>query len=721
MITKNRLIIVFTLFYLFIEIGFRALINDQLKAPVVSQEVTDLFATIGRLISSIGFTVILFNWLKNNPWVSEHPKKSIAGLYFTCFLFITIITSLALSWLPVNTQVRAFYGQFIKNRTYFEFIENESTNSVSEVKLTTIPLIALNSQYALSDIKSEIEPAIPTVLDSMIFNNQGYFLASLGRVENEYIPFWVLYNRASSFYDQNISGERLEQGILMVRMLYRKYARETFHNYRTDVLQSFYTAGSTTFFIDDKSSDLAQKEFWVTETYNTKGKVYWWNQVNYSPLMSTRHRRDDLDALHNISNSYKKKSHGFNSIDTSAEYYELMKRHRNFFESRLNFFGPNEMVDISLQQTIINDATARCKNFNLNALSQAQKQLIQTTKPISSVVTITEIDGKKKMSRVSIDDESLKDNITICDYRGLTETIRQLLLDKATRENRSRGFQRDINTLEEFKQTAHAKQEITAQLSKHFGISLKPLTAASNDYFAYVVKTVARHNIGKQISEQAASARFSCNKNCGKEIPLGLDRVSLMSLPIFREKIQPSFPFMYDADNRFISTSDSKSSRDESLKRLSQRQKRDVDNILQLISSGKVMKSDLAPYTRASLGPIILMVFANLAILLNIGTLLVACFKVKKNISIWLITLTLCFSPFVFELFSANSQFAMQSKFHTTRSWLLGANRMVSSVPLVESSAETVMKRLLLWYLTFDNEDIGKERLRGSLYKELHS
>lgn len=721
MTSRNRLIIVFTLFYLFIEIGFRALINDQLKAPVVSQEVTDLFVTIGRLISSIGFTVILFNWLKNNQWVNEHPKQSIAGLYFTSFLFITIVTSLALSWLPVNTQVRAFYGQFIKNRTYFEFIENESPNSVSEVKLTTIPLIALNSQYALSDIKSEIEPAIPSVLDSLIFNNKGYFLASLGRVESEYIPLWVQYNKASSFYDQNIRGEKLEQGLMMVRMLYRKYARETFHDYRANVLQSFYTDRIAAFFIDEKSSELARKEFWVTETYDGKGKVYWSNKVNYSPLMSTRHRRDDLDALHNIGNFYKKKSYGFNSIDTSAEYNELMKRHSNFIESNLIFTGPSEMVDASLKQVIINDATARCKNFSLNALSQAQKQLIQDTKPISSVVTITETDGKKKMSRVFIDDESLKNNITICDYRGLTETTRQLLMDKATRENRSRGFQRDINTLEEFKQTAYAKQEITARLSKHFGISLKPLTAANNDYFAYVVESVTRHNIEKQISEQAASAGLSCKKNCGKEIPLGLDRVSLMSLPIFREKIQPSFPFMYDANNQFISTSDSKFSRDESLKRLSQRQKSDVDNILQLISSGKVMKSDLAPYTRASLGPIILMVFANLAILLNIGTLLVTCFKVRKNISIWLITLTLCFLPFVFELLSANSQFSIQSKFHTTRSWLLGANRMVSSVPLVESGAESVMKRLLLWYLTFDNDDIGKERLRGSLYKDLHS
>ena len=62
MLKRNHLIIFFTVLYLFIEIGFRAVVNELLKAPIVSQDVTDMFVVLGRLVSAIGFTVILFGW-----------------------------------------------------------------------------------------------------------------------------------------------------------------------------------------------------------------------------------------------------------------------------------------------------------------------------------------------------------------------------------------------------------------------------------------------------------------------------------------------------------------------------------------------------------------------------------------------------------------------------------------------------------------------------------
>ena len=144
MFTKNRLIILFTLLYLFIEIGFRALVNEHLRAPGVATDVTDMFVVLGRLISAIGFTVILFNLLKNNETVSGHPKKCIAGLYLSSFIVISIITSLALTWLPIETQMRAFYAHYYKTAAYYSSVENSKTPvNISEARLTTLPLLMI--------------------------------------------------------------------------------------------------------------------------------------------------------------------------------------------------------------------------------------------------------------------------------------------------------------------------------------------------------------------------------------------------------------------------------------------------------------------------------------------------------------------------------------------------------------------------------------------------
>lgn len=336
MFTKNRLIILFTLLYLFIEIGFRALVNEHLRAPGVAKDVTDMFVVLGRLISAIGFTVILFNLLKNNETVSEHPKKCIAGLYLSSFIVISVITSLALTWLPIETQMRAFYAHYYKTAAYYSSVENSKTPvNISEARLTTLPLLMI-METPFSDVQDYAEPLIPNTIDNLIYDNQRFYLKSLGKIENQFSGFWVQYQKAFSLQEYKTSGKELEKGTQWIRALYRKYAREAFLDYRADVLESFDLKAIR--FIKssvEDSREFHHDENWQTETYDQSGKVLWSPNVNKS-LLSGKHRRDEVINLHTLENGFKKERHGFNSIESSAEFYELLRRHENYFKSELS-------------------------------------------------------------------------------------------------------------------------------------------------------------------------------------------------------------------------------------------------------------------------------------------------------------------------------------------------------------------------------------------------
>ncbi len=718
MLNRKSLIIVFTLMYLFIEIGFRAVVNEHLKTPIVAQDVTDMFVVLGRLISAIGFTVILFGLLKNNPIVSEHPKKAITGLYLSSFIVISVITSIALTWLPLDTQVRAFYGSYYKSFAYFSHIEkNGDSSEVSEAKFTTFPLLMI-SEPNLATVRDTAEPLIAKTIDNMVYSNSSYYLASLSKIEHEFTGLWGQYQRANAHLQQNTSGDKLNKGAFGIQMLYRKYARDAFIQYRQDVMRSFYS--NRLMYVssfDETSLDYHRDENWKTETYDQAGKVIWNPSVNKT-IVPGGNRRDDVEKLHNIERSFKKARHGFNTIESSSEYYELLNRHQKYFEAQLPFLEKQDSTAYEYASQLIEYAKSRCQENKLDAISSEQKALLNQHVS-AAVYTVTSSKDKTEVSFIPIDYKGFKNNVTICDYRNMELQMRKLYVYLANKENTSRGFDHDINLLSEFKKTPYAKQEITERLEKRLGISLATIQIANKAYFEYVYKAVVTKEVHTALSEEAVKAKLSCNKRCADFIPLGLDRISLLSLPVFREKLQPEFPDMYDSNGRFISATESRESRIQTLERISDKQKGEAQKILGLIHNNQVTKSDLAPYTKATLGPILLMLFANIAILINCASLILTLLKVKRVSFAVLITLLMLSLPLVVEKLGSHSAFSVGTTHNTTTTWLLGANRIISSIPLVEHAAKRTIMHLLHWHLEFFRENVGKDQLRGKLYKQL--
>ena len=717
MLKRNHLIIFFTVLYLFIEIGFRAVVNELLKAPIVSQDVTDMFVVLGRLVSAIGFTVILFGWLKNHPYVSKHPKKSIAGLYLSSFVVISVITSLALTWLPLNTQIRAFYASYYKSSAYFEHAEKYgNTAEVSETKFTTLPLLMI-SEPSLATVQNTAEPLIAKTIDNLVYNNRSYYLTSLSKVEHAFSNLWVQYQRANYYLQQEMIGEELDKGAFGIQMLYRKYARDAFINYRINVMRAFYADRLLHVeSYNETSFEYHRDENWKTETYNQTGKVIWNPSVNKTIVPGGK-RRDDVEKLHNIENNFKKEPHGFNTIESSTEYYKLLELHERYFQLQLSF-DKRATVDNEYASKLLEYAKSRCQEFKLGDISLEQKALLnQHISP--AVYTVTSSQGKTEVSFIPIDYEGFKQNVTICDYRNIETHMRKLYVDIANKENAIRGFNHDINLLSEFKKTPYAKKEITKQLEKKLDLNLATIKKADKAYFEYVYKAVLTKKVQTALSKEAATAKLSCKKKCGEIIPLGLDRVSLLSLPVFREKIQPEYPDMFDTNDRFISATESTESRNQSLLRISNKQKNEAQKILALIHNNQVTKTDLSPYTKATLGPILLMLFANIAIFLNIASLLLTILKVKRVSVAILVTLMMLSLPFAAEKYGSHSAFNVGTSHGTTTTWLLGANRVLSSIPLVESVAKRTTMHLLHWHLQFFRDNVGKNELRGKLYQQL--
>lgn len=571
--------IIYSILYLLLEIAFRSRLLETIGVVSDTSSIENI-ETLGRLISSLGFAIILASLVK----VKKAPvflkiitfvmvySLSFGGFFVAQkYMVDSIVDSV-----PSEVKEKAFYLQLYKENVYYGkmysknfpyTIENKDT-SQSKVFLANLPLLNIdNTRYIDVLIKNKsslIDNSVEYGVDASSEAILSDWLDATGKLNGSYDKFKKAQDKAHKKI-KSINKDA-EEAFKMIEY----YKKEEFRGYRNYILSIYATgnylsAGNTNRGLDyrvgtkDSTAIFDRSSMYNSIRYDNKGTLFVkndtkqsliFNQYGVHPRYSLRKSAIDFNE-DNITT--KESLNAFmNAFENSmvARIYEPLKFKLKLIDGKLGY----KYSDTVLNR--LNDLKANvCKKYRYNVDVMEAYPNIGVHRGINNKIYVLS-DGKYEMSYNASFEALDNNNFMICSFDSKTSQFKLILMDIANKFNKAKfGFDRDYSRSSGFYKTKYFREILQKELKhKKMEVPLNFNSGSYSQFKKYYTKSVNENVIKTltQIVVTITGINYREYTNKYGYVRLDTNEKQLFELPAIKNKLKERVPFLYDKNGKFV-------------------------------------------------------------------------------------------------------------------------------------------------------------------------
>jgi len=570
-------LIIYSVLYILLEVAFRTRLLETIGIVSDTSSIESI-ETLGRLISSLGFAILVASLIK--------IKKANFAIKLTTFVVVYLISfggffvgqkfmiNALVASIPNEVKEKALYLQLYKENIYYGnmnsknfpyTMENKNT-SQSKVFLANLPLLNVDNNkyidYLVSNKSALIEKSVESGVeasDDIILSN--WYIAT-GELNGLYDDFKSIQKSIGKKIKSIAKDSENDFKMLA------HYKKDEFRKYRNEILAIFSIGGhiSSASKIRGIASTLRSKP----DNFSTGYDV-----LRYDQRGTLFIRKSAMDRLVFHDNGvYERYFLLRGAIDFDKDKIETEKDLADFIYAIENAMVRQihkdllfklKTIDKKLGYKYSDEVLSKVKKLSNNLCKTHQYSKSVKNKGFKNYIhepsAVVLSDGHE-IRRVEINHEILNDNvlngkrILVCSYKDKVPSFKLILKDIADKYNNVKyGFKRDYTKPVNFFRTKYFRTMLQKQLkNKKMEIPLNFNSGRYSEFKKYYRKSVYE-NANIRLTSAVASITDMYYSDYIKKynhVPLNITEKALFELPAIENKVKESTPFLYDTKGRFI-------------------------------------------------------------------------------------------------------------------------------------------------------------------------
>lgn len=548
-------LIIYTIFYILLEIAFRARLLDAIGG-VSNQTTIESIEIIGRLISSFGFSILIISKISFGKTKKQIISSKIA-LYFIsfalCFYAQKEFVQQISNNLSDDIKDKSIYLTLYKENLFFGKLDNKDfpynsknrENLDSKIFLSNLPLLNLYNIPYIEYLKENKKTLILQNMESKIkladrkmshyeYNTASNFLNSLFNKYNVAIG-----STASEDYkieEATKKGKYIFSGLqTTIEIEYSKYRRNI-----NNLLADYNSSEELSDKSFNKNADLVEyfgsNKIFKSNSYIKKSTF---KKVDFDRYITkdVKKLNDEVQGVINYEYSF---DHILVDLGTKNMGYEYKKSDGDMFKKRI--------LDASKKVCKSEDNYAPTTKTETDIISK----YINNNENVALLLSGTN-SNRKLIKHFSYRNDEINSKFYICDLGKISQELNYISYDMAMFLNKNvYKFGKDVSNYKEFYNSAYKKKLVKNELKKFNMFVPDDFNSNSLSEFAKYYKPSLKITLQKNINIKISSMlNLDYKKFLEKygNFPLKLNEKDFYDHPAIKQWVKNNVPAMIDKND----------------------------------------------------------------------------------------------------------------------------------------------------------------------------